>query len=216
VLSSLASAEGGDGGELDIFDHMLQVLDDEEVKKVVRRHKDDEMRHEQLFLARMAATGVAPLPVPKSAQLLRRIDDKLGFFSRAITDRSGVVDAYLLLLVIEERALLQFGRQRRAFAAVGDRETAAVIDEVMKDEERHLRTCEAVSRRYLPDEAARQQRLTQLRALEAQSFEEVQQMMLQLFVDAGLVPGGAWGVVWRTLARVARRSAPLQPALSVG
>lgn len=204
VLRSLADEEGGNGGELDIFAHMLDVIEDDEVKKLVRLHKSDEERHEQLFLAAVRATGAEPLPIPNDARLLYRLDAHLGFFTRPIVDRAGVADAYLLLHVIEERALRQFARDRLAFADVGDAATVRVLDEVSADEERHLRYCEAIARKMLPDDDARGRRLAALRALEAKCFAEVQTLMFARFVDAGLVDG----VLWRGLAALARRDAP--------
>lgn len=208
VLQSLADEEGGNGGELDIFKHMLDVIDDEEVKRLVRVHKSDEERHEALFQDAARRAGAPPLPIPNEARLLYRLDAHVGFFTKPIVDRAGVADAYLLLQVIEERALRQFARNRAAFLDVGEHETVRIIDEVRRDEERHLRYCEAISKRYLPDEAARRRRLAELRALEARCFEEVQGVMLRLFVDAGLVDGGPLGPLWRGLAALAKRREP--------
>jgi rubrerythrin len=209
MLQMLADEEGGNGGELDLFEHMLAVIDDDEVRKIVRLHKADEERHERLYAERARSVGVAPIQVPNAARLLYRLDAHVGFFSRPITTRAQVADAYLLLWVIEERAIRQFGKQRAAFLSVGDTETAAIIDEVSRDEERHLRYCQAVSKRYMPDDAARMKRLAELRALEEQCFREVQQIMLQIFVDEGVVPAGPWGMVWRALASMAKKQVPI-------
>src|SRR5262249_58731942 len=69
LLSQLGDAEGGDGGELDIFTHVLAVLEDDEVKKLVRVHKTDEERHERLYHERAKATGAAPINLPSDAHL---------------------------------------------------------------------------------------------------------------------------------------------------
>jgi rubrerythrin len=204
LLSQLAEAEGGDGGELDIFEHLLAVLDDEETKKLARVHKEDEERHERLFAEAARKEGAEPVRHPKESQLLRRLDAHTGFFSKPITDKDGVVEAYLLLLVIEERALRQFALMKQAFAAVGSTEIVALLDEVAADEERHLRYCEAISRRYATDERERQARLAKLRALEARCFDEVQALNARTLVRAGLLQNdGAWGALWRGLASLA-------------
>ena len=209
LLQQLAEAEGGDGGELDVFEHILAVIDDAEVLKLVRVHKEDEERHEQLFFARMDAMGAAPVSLPKSAHLLRRLDAHTGFFSRPITDRKGVVEAYMLLLVIEERATRQFARWETAFRQQGDDVTADTIRDIAKDEERHLKYCEAITRRYSDDEATRQQRLTHYRALENQCFEEVQAVNLTFLVDNGFV-GHTWWTkaLWSALSGVAKKRMP--------
>ena len=48
-----------------------------------------------------------PIAIPNAARLLYRLDAHLGFFSRPITTREQVADAYMVLLVIEERAIRQ-------------------------------------------------------------------------------------------------------------
>lgn len=211
VLQQLADAEGGDGGELDIFAHLLEVIDDDEVRKLVRVHQADEERHEALFLARTRAAGAEPLAMPKAAHLLRRLDAQVGFFSRPVTDRSGVVEAYLLLLVIEERAVRQFARQEAAFRAAGDEESAALLAAVSRDEERHLRYCEAISRRFSDDEEERRRRLARYRALEARCFDEVQAANLRILVEHGYVGHRPWTrLLWRALARAAEKRLPAE------
>src|SRR3954471_16178283 len=71
LLSQLGDAEGGDGGELDIFGHILAVLAYGEVKKLVRVHKTDEERHERSYHERAKATGAQPMKLPADAHLLR-------------------------------------------------------------------------------------------------------------------------------------------------
>lgn len=209
LLKQLSDAEGGDGGELDIFTHILDVLDDEEVKKLVRIHKEDEERHERLFAERAASNGVAPFKLPSEAHLLRRIDKQVGFFSKPVTDRSGVVEAYLLLLVIEERAILQFDKYIEAFRAQGDSETVAVMESIKADEARHLRYCEAISKRYSDDEAVRQTRLAYYRGLESQCFDEVQAMNLRMLVNNGFVGHSFFTkLLWGALSRVAETRLP--------
>lgn len=209
LLTQLADAEGGDGGELDIFAHILEVLDDDEVQKLVRVHKTDEERHEKLFHERAQAAGTAPFPMPKSAHLLRRLDKQVGFFSKPVTDRRAVVEAYLLLLVIEERAVKQFTRYRDAFALAGDDETVKVIDAIAADEERHLRYCHAITKRYSANEEERQERIAFYRALEEQCFDEVQAMNLRLLVDNGFVGHSWWTkILWGRLSQLAQKRLP--------
>ena len=226
-LTQLADAEGGDGGELDIFAHVLDVLDptppppsaDEggsaemelgrEVAKLVRVHKADEERHEKLFHDRAVASGGEVFKLPAESHLLRRLDQHVGFFSKPVVDKAGVVDAYLLLLVIEERAIKQFDKYAAAFAALGEDETVAVLAQIKADEARHLRYCEAISRRYSSDEAARQERLAHFRALEEKCFDEVQAMNLRILVDNGFVGHTWWTrVLWSTLSSAAEKRLP--------
>ena len=191
LLSQVARSEGTDG-ETGVFEHILASVDDDEVLKLVRVHQADEARHEQLFLARMHAQGAAPLPTPSSTDLLSRLDKHTGFHSRPVKDRHGVFQAYLLLQVLEERALRQFGRMQDAFASVGDHETAAVFVEVAADEARHLKYCHAITKRYAPSEAARREGLEMVRRLEVEAFEETQRANFHIFVAEKLVDGALW------------------------
>lgn len=209
LLAQLADAEGGDGGELDIFAHILAVLDDAEIEKLVRVHKSDEERHEKLFMERAQAAGAERYKMPSSAHLLRRLDQHVGFFSKPVTDRKGVVDAYVLLLVIEERAVKQFNRYQEAFARAGDVETVAVIEQIAKDEERHLKYCHAITKRYSESEEARQTRIAEFRALEDKCFDEVQAMNLRLLVDNGFVGHTWWTkLLWGRLSALAEARLP--------
>ena len=201
LLAQVARSEGTDG-EHGVFEHMLAVLDDDDVKKMVRVHQADEARHEQLFLARMQAQGAPPLLTPPTTDLLSRIDRHTGFHSRPVVDRHGVLQSYLMLQVIEERALRQFGRMQAAFAAVGDVDSVATFVEVARDEERHLKYCVAITKKYALSEEARVAGLQMMRSLEAQAFQETQRMNFHLFVEDGLVDGAFWRFL---LGRVERR-----------
>lgn len=201
ILSQVARSEGTDG-EHGVFEHILACLDDEEVTKLVRVHQADEARHEQLFLRRMEAQGAAPLVTPPATDLLARLDTHTGFHSRPVKDRDGVYQAYLMLQVIEERALRQFDRMKKAFADAGDHETVAVFTEVAADEARHLLYCQAITKRYALSEPARREGLEMMRRLEACAFEETQRANFHIFVSEGLVDGPVWRFL---LGRVEQR-----------
>ncbi len=201
ILAQVARSEGTDG-EHGIFEHILAVLDDEEVTKLVRVHQADEARHEQMFLARMQAQGAAPLVTPPSTDLLSRIDRHTGFHTRPVTDRHGVVQSYLMLQVIEERALRQFKRMKQAFSDVGDLDTVACFTEVERDEERHLKYCIAITKKFSLSETARLAGLQMMRTLEEAAFQETQRLNFHLFVEDGLVDGAFWRFL---LGRVEQR-----------
>ena len=191
LLAQVARSEGSDG-ETGVFDHILASVDDEEVLKLVRLHQSDEARHEQLFLARCHAQGEAPLLTPKSTDLLVCLDKHTNFRSCPVNGRYGVYQAYLLLQVLEERALRQFQGMSAAFANAGDHETVAVFTEVAADEARHLKYCHAITKRYAPTELARREGLAMLRRLEVEVFAETQRANFHVIVSAGLVDGAIW------------------------
>src|SRR5205807_2222762 len=146
VLRQIADAEGN--GENRIFEHVLDAVSDREVRRMVEKHKADELGHERLFLDCAARAGDATTPVPASLRIIERIDRAAGdIFARNADRRVSVMEAYLMLQTIEERAVRDFATYVRVFDEV-DAETASVLRGVARDEERHLRYCDAISRRY--------------------------------------------------------------------
>src|SRR3954452_9116550 len=115
---------------------------------MIVRHRDDEIRHGQLFRDCVRRTNVDPGPVPADVKILDRLSAKLGgFFEQPITDGRGVMQAYLVLQVIEERACEQFAMYIRVFSKC-DPETPAVFEAIANDEARHLKYCHAISKHY--------------------------------------------------------------------
>jgi rubrerythrin len=170
LLNQVADAEGTDEGA--IFDRLLAHVEDPKLRHMIERHRADELRHATLFRGCLARTGVDVGPVPAHLRLLDRLDAHAGhIMEEPVKDDRDVMIAYVMLLVIEERALNQFRQFIPAFRAV-DAETAAVFEEVARDEERHLRYCYAISRRYAPGEATWAANLHHFRRLEARAFAE--------------------------------------------
>ena len=171
LLNQLADAESN--GENQVFEHVLAHVDDPRLRKMIEKHQADELRHAELFRAAVARTGVVPGPVPAHLKLIDRLDKAVGgFFAQPIEGPRGVMEAYLMLQVVEERACAQFAVFERAFREAGDGETADVFAEIARDEERHLKYCHAISKRYAPDEVTRQVTLEKFRTLEAECFAE--------------------------------------------
>ncbi|MFO0724808.1 MAG: ferritin-like domain-containing protein [Myxococcota bacterium] len=204
LLNQVADAE--DNGEASIFDHALAWVSDPKLKKIIDHHRSDEIRHGQILRDRRDATGVKPPPVPDHLKILDRIDAKLGgFFDRPIDSDEGILTAYLVLLVIEERAVTQFGMFIEAFDAV-DRATADTFRSIAADEERHLKYCRAVIRQYAPDEAALERRLTELRQMEAEAFLETSTANVTYALEHGLIPGTFDRLFWRVINALSIRS----------
>jgi len=190
MLHQLADAEGGNGGELAIFDHLLAYVEDPKLRQIMTIHKEDEERHEQIYRERARAQGADNVPVrPVERNLLSRLDNVVQFLTRPVETDEQVMEAYLLLWVIEERAAAQFSVMRDVFAAVGDNESAAVFDGIERDEIRHLKYCHAVTKRYAPSEEVRQERLAYYRKLEADLFNEEGKDTLSFALDNDIVTG---------------------------
>ena len=119
--------------------------------------------------------------------------------------------AYLLLQVLEERATTQFPLLEAAFRKV-DSATADVVSSIFKDEERHLKYCEAIARKYAPDEATHAAELAHMRDVEARAFAAHGRANMAHVLERGyLGPGAAKRIFWSCMGALAgalRTSAP--------
>ncbi|MEO6572545.1 MAG: ferritin-like domain-containing protein [Polyangiaceae bacterium] len=183
MLNQCADAEATDEGEM--FDRILAQVDDPELARLVRRHQADELMHAEMFRACVARTGITPPPVPQNLKLLARIDKAIGG-PKPVESRDDVMHAYLLLQVIEERATTQFAIFERAFRSV-DPETADTFASIAKDEARHLKYCQAISKRYAPSEAVREKTLRELRVVESLAFAENSRANMEFTFARGYV-----------------------------
>ena len=183
LLNGVADAESSDEGA--IFERLLAHVDDDKLRQMIAKHHEDEQRHGELLRAQQRRTGVDPGPVPEKLRILPRINVLAGgVMERPISSDRDIMEAYLLLLVIEERALEQFGQFIPAFDLV-DRETADTFRGIRRDEERHLRYCHAISRRYAPSEAVWKETLARFRVVSAQSFEPAPGFSFQVVESGG-------------------------------
>jgi hypothetical protein len=205
VLNLASEAEGTD--ELRMFDALLAQVDDPSLARVVRRHKDDELRHQRLFAEARDRTGVATGKPPPELLILERIDAKLGgFLHRPVTGPEDIARFYLILQVVEERAITQFELLEPAFRRF-DVQAADTIREIRGDEDNHLLYCKAIAKRYYPDDAAREAELDRLRELEAEAFHENGQASMKYALEHGMVKGVFERIFWTAMGKVAHRAA---------
>ena len=169
---------------------MLALTDDAAIAQLVKRHAADEVRHAELFQGCVRRTGVEPPPVPEHLKVIDRLDRALGgLFDRPITDRSGVMEAYLVLQVVEERAVTQFAISSRSCDAWNP-SSADVLVEVGKDEERHLKYCRAIVRRFAPDAGTAAAKLSAYREIEARVYAENSLANLSHVLEHGVLDVG--------------------------
>ena len=208
LLNQGADAEAN--GENQVFEHVLSHVDDPQLRKLVEKHQADEIRHEQLFRACLARTGESPGPVPSHLKLIDRLNDAVGgYLSKPIVDGRGVMEAYVMLQVIEERAVTQFALFEAAFRPV-DAATADVFAEVARDEARHLKYCQAISRRYAPGDATLAAVLTHYRDVEARCFAENSDANMDHVFSHGLFQASrVEKSLWRALQWWSARSSAL-------
>jgi rubrerythrin len=205
LLNQVADAEATDEGA--IFERLLQHVTDPKLRHMIERHQADELRHAELFRGCLARQGVDPGPVPAHLRLLDRIDAHADHvMKKPVTSDEDVMVAYLMLLVIEERALNQFGEFIPAFD-VFDPATADVFRQVARDEERHLKYCHAISRRYAPSEEVWRTELHRFRRLEGQAFAANSQANMAYVFEKDLHPAGTVErLLWRGVQALAVHS----------
>jgi len=185
LLAFMADAERSD--EAAVFDTLLARVDDPELHDMVKLHVADEERHGEILEVCMKRVGVTPLPVPDHLRFIFRLDAALdGFAARFVAGEYGVMEAYLLLQVIEERAVVQYPGIQRALAKV-DPEAARVVGTVIADERRHVRYARAISKRYAPNPDALARTLAHFRRAEARAFAEHGQDFLNFAIDRDLL-----------------------------
>jgi len=203
------AADGESSGESAIFERALAQVDDPELQRVIRRHRDDELRHERLFRERLAAQN-APYSLPEEVRLVQRVDREAGgVVDRPIRDARGVLEAYSFLQALEERAVFSFGLFLKAFAQT-DPGTANVVGEILEDEKRHLKYCVAIAKRYARDEAERLAVLERMRAAEARAFHANQMANMDYTLAQGWLGGPIETTLWRAVRTLAQ-VLPLRP-----
>jgi rubrerythrin len=203
TLGFLAEVETDEGH---VFDTLLAKVDDPAIARLVRIHHDDEKRHNRILRECVERTGTDPGPLPESLQVTLRINRMLGGFSEQFVEgRRGVMEAYALLQVIEERAVRQYPWIVRALEAV-DPESARVLASVVRDEERHVRYARAISRRFAPDPRSLATTLAHFRAIERRAFEEHVAATMSFTLDQGILAvHGPERLFWRVAAALNER-----------
>lgn len=210
LLGFMEDAEESD--EANVFDALLARVDDERLHKLVRIHRDDETRHAQMMHDCVVRTGIVPPELPARLRIVPRIDEELdGFAARFVADEGGVMEAYLLLQVIEERAVMRFPMIANALRPV-DPQSADTVMRIVEDEARHVRYARAISSKYAPDPDTRARVLARFRAAEQRAFEAHGVDFLAHAVEHELLDVGPLErVLWRWLASASlgqRRRAP--------
>jgi hypothetical protein len=215
------AADGESSGEAAIFDNAIAHCDDPELKRVINKHREDELRHEKLFRTRLAAQH-APHELREELRLVQRIDKRAGgVIEKPIRTDRDVLEGYAFLQALEERAVFSFGLFAQAMEEF-DPISADVFREILEDEKRHLKYCVAVSKRYAKSEEERLEVLERMRAAEVAAFKENQLANMKFTLGKGWIGGPLQTAMWhavRALASVLPMRSPAHenpPAHRVG
>jgi rubrerythrin len=202
LLSFMADAEEAD--EAGVFDALLERVDDPKLHQLVKKHVDDEARHAELLRARVRAVGVEAPVVPRELSIVQRIDTMLGGLGASfVAKERSIMDAYVLLEVVEERAVEQFPKIAAALEPV-DPESAATVRSIWEDERRHVLYARAINKRYAPDADTLARALEKVHAVEQRAFDENGAAFLRHALDANLLElPFAERVLWRAMSLAA-------------
>jgi hypothetical protein len=211
LLQFLVGAEEAD--EIGVFDQLVARIDDPQLNKLAFKHRADEERHAALFKACVARQGVDVASLPVAPSVIAFIDEELrGFGAKFVAGKRSVMEAYVLLQVIEERGVAQYPW----FAAALERydpASASVVWQVARDEENHVRYAKAISRRYARSSYALDATLQEFRAAEERAIERHGRAFLACAVDARLLDvGRAEQLGWQLLVMLGGR--PRLPAVN--
>jgi rubrerythrin len=186
ALSSYADAEAG--GEGQIFERALLRATDPALSKMIRRHMEDEQRHARLIDERRESLGLESSPIPAHLKLVDRLSAAAGDVLDAKMDQdSDIARVYALLHVIEERAVEVFERSVTVLTDLGDHESAALFASIGEDEQRHLKYCRAIGRKYAGSDAAYVAMVEDMRIVEASVYAEVSRSFLKHMLTNGML-----------------------------
>ncbi|MGZ4800866.1 MAG: ferritin-like domain-containing protein, partial [Acidimicrobiia bacterium] len=184
LLSVSVDAEEGD--ETGIFDQLADAVDDPKLRRIVERHRDDEIRHASLFRGCLARLGLEMEPVPDELKIIHQIGQATQGVRRGVQTTEDVVRTYAVLHAIEERGVEQFPLIADTFRQV-DPETADVYLEVARDERGHVRYCDQIGRHYARDRDGWEQMLEIARAVETAAFTQVRLASLRYCGERGWI-----------------------------
>lgn len=202
LLSFMADAEEAD--EAGVFPALLERVDDPQLNKLVKKHMDDEARHAELLRSRVRALGIGTPVVPRELSIVHRIDGMLGGMGEMfVAKERSIMDAYVLLEVVEDRAVEQFPKIADALEPV-DPESAAAVRSIWKDENRHVLYARAINKRYAPDADTLARTLAKVRAIEQRAFDDNGAAFLKHALAENLLDlPFAERLLWKTMALAA-------------
>ncbi len=203
LFSQMADAEGGNSGELCLFDKIEDYVKDPAIKNIIRVHKADEEKHEQMFLDYIKILGEKPEPLTDEMRLLKMLDRELNILEKPVTSDQDVINIMTLLLVIEERAIFEFENMRRVFK--NDHAIMSMLDEAIKDEEKHLKFCKKVIDHFKADKEKVEEQYQEYKKLEDLAYRKLSLNLMTFYLDNKFVENELSQKFWRFMGNIAKQ-----------
>ncbi|MBT3584218.1 MAG: ferritin-like domain-containing protein [Halobacteriovoraceae bacterium] len=194
LFSQLADAESSNGGEIKIFEQLIDYVQDPGLKKVLAVHKADEERHEKMFLHYIELMGTNPITLGDDQRVLSLLERELGLLKRPVKCDEDVVQLILLLQVIEERAIQEFEALKVAFEK--DLVIVNLLETIIKDERKHLVYCQKVATFYQQDSQKIEQTLNRFRKIEEYCYRQLSANHMTYCMQEDLIKGSFWRRFW--------------------
>jgi len=146
-LNIAAQAEASDAT---FFDALVDLVELKHLR-LIERHRADEERHASILRECVLANGVEPYPVPAHLQYFETLVDSTHGFMRDLSNtENGIMKAYALLQVAEERAKEQY-EYIEPLIRPHDSMAADALVIIARDEAKHIKYCQVLSNYYAPD-----------------------------------------------------------------
>lgn len=209
LFSQMADAEGGNSGELHMFDKLHHYVTDPAIKKIIEVHKKDEEKHEQMFLDYISILGENPIPLTDDLRLLKVLDLELNILSKDVQSDQDVVNLMTLLLVIEERAIFEFENLLKVFEK--DLAIRSMLEEAIKDEQKHLKFCYKIINHYETDKLKIEKQIKNYRHLEDIAYRKLSLNQMNYYLKENYIKGDCRQKFWKFLGRIAQNEIQREP-----
>ncbi|MBT3982714.1 MAG: ferritin-like domain-containing protein [Bacteriovoracaceae bacterium] len=202
LLSVMADGETACNGEVDILGPISEYIGPGPLQNMVYAHIEDEHRHSDMILGHLKSIGMSPRYVQDELRYAKAFSRELEIFQRGIQDDEDLAIMALIVMVFEERAISEY--ELLLVSRVIPEEFKEIIQEIIRDEKRHLGYCLRLANSYVSDSLLLNMLLSKIRTLEAKVFSRYNMETLRVFTSRDCMGKGRWHRVWKFLASSSR------------
>jgi hypothetical protein len=168
------AAEAEDSGDV-MFGCALRSASDD-LRPKLEKHRDDENKHAALLRGCVLACGGTPAPVAHNLQLFNRLADDC-LVDLAPKDERGLSDAFALLLISEERSMVQYALLSTMLIKI-DPLASKAMEQIAIDERIHVGYCKTISERYAESPEQLEETISRFRQTEVWTFRKFHSAVL--------------------------------------